>query len=209
MELTFKKTHAAIFHSRPQLLFFIIIGLVASVVNSSSSTDLQGVWGLDINVDQTPASGSIHPWPPDLLIVAQLVSGEKWKDVSPLLVSVVVEGQAAGHGHRGHGWGQLGYFLEVLGVHRVHIHVVAWSSGRYRWVEGTQLWAHLLVLRVTIRHLLVDFYAESRIMIYSYPPPSVLGNETDVFSWQTTMSIDYVIAFKHIKQRWITTRSKQ
>lgn len=93
----------------------------------SSRTDLQGVWGFDVDADQGPASRSVRLRPPDLLEVAQLVSGEHWEDVSPLLVSVVVEGQAAGHGRRRHRWGQLGYFLELLGVHGVHVHVVAWA----------------------------------------------------------------------------------
>lgn len=101
-------------------------------LNKYRSTDLQRVWGLDIKADLSPAGGRVHFWPPDLLIVAQLVFGENQKDVSPLLVSVVVEGQAAGDGRRGHGRGQFGYFLELLDVHGVHIHVLAWSRGRER-----------------------------------------------------------------------------
>ncbi|TNN41504.1 hypothetical protein EYF80_048333 [Liparis tanakae] len=61
------------------------------------------VWGLDVEADLSPAGGGIHFWPPDLLVVAQLVFGEDQEDVPPLLVSVVVEGQAAGDGRRGHG----------------------------------------------------------------------------------------------------------
>lgn len=64
---------------------------------------LQRVRGLDIDADQGPAASSVHLWPPDLLIVAQLVSGEGGEDVSPFLVPLVIEGQAASHGHCGHG----------------------------------------------------------------------------------------------------------
>lgn len=57
----------------------------------------------DVHAHQSPAGGRVHLGPPDLLVVAQLVAGEHREDVPPLLVSVVVEGQAAGHGRRGHG----------------------------------------------------------------------------------------------------------
>lgn len=73
------------------------------MAHASSSTNLQGVRGLDVDADQGPSSGGIHLWSPDLLIVAQLVSGENREYVSPLLVPVVVEGHTAGHWHCGHG----------------------------------------------------------------------------------------------------------
>lgn len=69
---------------------------------SLSSADLQWVGGLDVNTDHSPVQGEIHLWPPDLLIMTQLISAEEGEHVSSLLVTLVIEGQAAGHGGCGH-----------------------------------------------------------------------------------------------------------
>lgn len=94
------------------------------------NTYLHGIWCTELHFSEVPRR---IPWTvsfPDLLVKASRVPSIEGEDIVIPLLELVIKWQTAGHGGRGHGGDELGHFLEVLDVNRVHIHVVPWKSHR-------------------------------------------------------------------------------
>lgn len=92
---------------------------------SSLHTYLHGVRRAELHLSQVPGSTLRLVRLPELLVKAGPVPSIEGEAIVIPLLEPVIKGQAAGHGGRGHWGDELRHLLEVLDVHRVHVHVVA------------------------------------------------------------------------------------
>lgn len=94
----------------------------------SPAAYLHGVRSTELHLRQVPGSVPRTAHLPQFLIQARRVPSVEGEDVVIVLLELVIEGQAAGHGGRGHRGDELCHLLEVLDVNRVHVHVVPWKT---------------------------------------------------------------------------------